>query len=370
MAHLGKPLFWAGIALGLGLTLWLLAPVLSPFVAGAAVAYLLRPVCGALGRRGMSQAGAAALVIGGFFVLVTMAIVALAPLLWTQASDLAMSLPGVATRIAVTAQERWETFRGQIGDESFAKLQDATSSALRWGADGMASVLRHAIAGGVAVIDLATLAIVAPVVSYYLLAEHDRIVAWVDAHMPPAAAPTIRAHFVAIDRTLSAWVRGQSTVCLLLAAFYSVALTACGLRWGLAIGLMTGAFAFVPFVGFAAGAAAAAAACAMTYGSWEGWVAVAVVFAVGQILEGWILVPKLVGRSVGLHELWVMFALMAGHQLFGFLGVLLAVPGAAVAGIIAGSALARYRSSRFFADVGLVAAPAMAEGKRSNRKRR
>lgn len=355
MLPIGKAAFWLAIAAAASWSLWMLAPVLGPFVAGGAVAYLLRPICRALGRRGMSQAAAAGLVIGGFFAVVALCVAALAPLLWTQAADLALSLPRVAAHLAETARDRWEAFRGHIDDESFARLQEATSSALKWGAEGMAHVVRGAIAGGIRVIDLATLAVVAPVVAYYLLAEWQRIETWIDAQLPPAAAPAIHAHLRAVDRTLSAWVRGQSTVCLVLAAFYSVALTACGLRWGLAIGLLTGAFAFVPFVGFAAGAAAAAAACAMTYGGWQGWAAVAAVFALGQFLENWILVPKLVGRSVGLHELWVVFAIMAGHQLFGLLGVMLAVPGAAVAGIIASSALARYRSSRFFSDPGAAA---------------
>jgi predicted PurR-regulated permease PerM len=148
---------------------------------------------------------------------------------------------------------------------------------------------------------------------------------------------------------LAAWLRGQALLCLVLAAYYAVALSGAGLRFGLLIGLLTGLIAFIPFVGFLLGLIAAVVSGLFSFQGWAEWAVLGAVFAFGQILESYVLTPRLVGRSVGLHEVWVIFAIMAGGHLFGLLGVLVAVPVAAVLAILVREALARYRASAFYA---------------------
>jgi predicted PurR-regulated permease PerM len=148
-------------------------------------------------------------------------------------------------------------------------------------------------------------------------------------------------------------LRGQTLSCLILAAWYATGLTIVGLQFGLLIGLFTGLCAFIPFVGFLFGLTFALLACVFSYDSWHGWALVGGVFVVGNLLEGYILTPKLVGKSVGLNEVWVMLALLAAGHLFGFVGVMFAVPGAAVVGVLARAALHAYRGSRHYQGEGM-----------------
>ena len=202
--------------------------------------------------------------------------------------------------------------------------------------------------GGVAFLHLLSLVIITPVVAFYLVRDWDRIVAHVDSLLPVTAAPTIREQVGKIDSTISAFVRGQATVCLVLAATYAVALTLIGLPFGLLVGIGAGLISFIPYIGASVGLIVGLAIAYAHFDQWAPIVGVAAVFLAGQTAESYVLTPRLVGDRVGLHPVWIMFALLAGGALFGFTGVLLAVPAAAVIGVLVRFAIARYRDSDLY----------------------
>jgi predicted PurR-regulated permease PerM len=187
--------------------------------------------------------------------------------------------------------------------------------------------------------------IVTPLVGYYLLRDYDPMVDWLADILPRNAAPAVLEQTRLISDKLSAWLRGQTLSCLILAAWYATGLTVVGLQFGLLIGLFTGLCAFIPFVGFLFGLMFGLLAAIFSFTTWHGWAGVGVVFVIGNLLEGYVLTPKLVGKSVGLNEVWVMLALLAAGHLFGFVGVMFAVPGAAVVGVLVRTALHAYRDS-------------------------
>ena len=340
--------FWLlGFVLFL-VAVYLLRGILLPFVAGMAVAYFLDPVCDRLERAGLSRTLATTFVTIAFAVLVIAALLLLVPRLQDQIVDLAERLPTYLDTLRTTLQPILQELQRRLPVESLGQARQALSgqagSVLGW----IGGALGGLLTGGLALANILSLVFVTPVVAFYLLRDWDRIVMHVDSWLPRGHAEVIREQARAIDRTLAGWVRGQATVCLLLAAYYGIALSVVGLDFGLAVGLIAGLLSFVPFVGTITGFVLGLGIAFTQYADWGPIVAVLAVFVVGQVIEGNFLTPKLVGDRVGLHPVWVMFGLLAGGALFGFVGVLLALPVAAVIGVLARFALARYLESRYY----------------------
>jgi predicted PurR-regulated permease PerM len=223
------------------------------------------------------------------------------------------------------------------------------------------ALARELFSRGAAILSLISLLVITPVVAFYLLRDWDRIVATVDGWLPRAHAETVREQIRHIDRTLSGFVRGQATVCLLLGAFYGIGLTVVGLDFGLILGLATGIVSFVPIFGMLLGVATGVAMALVQFALDPVRVGlVLAVFAIGQVIEGQFLTPRIVGRKIGLHPVWVVFALLAGGALYGFVGLLLAVPAAAVIGVLVRFALSRYLSSPLYLGAGGAVAEAAA----------
>jgi predicted PurR-regulated permease PerM len=340
--------FWLiGLALFLA-ALFLLRGVLLPFVAGMAIAYLLDPVCDRLEGWGLSRTLATTVLTVAFLILAVAAFLLLVPVLAGQVVSLLERVP-----------EYVETLRGQ-----FARLLAVVESrvdpavleqvegALAGSAERLVSwvtrLLGQVISGGVALANLVSLLVITPVVAFYLLRDWDRIVARVDSCLPRQHAETIREQARAVDRTLAGFLRGQGTVCLILAVYYGLGLSLAGLDFGLVIGLAAGLLSFVPYVGAIVGLLLSVGLALVQFDTWLPIAIVAAVFALGQAVEGNFLTPKLVGESVGLHPVWIIFALLAGGTLFGFLGVLLAIPAAAVVGVGVRFGLGRYLASAYF----------------------
>jgi len=340
--------FWLlGFVLFLAVV-YLLRGILLPFVAGMALAYFLDPVCDRLERAGQSRTLATTLVTIVFAVLAIAALLLLVPLLYDQIVNLAERLPAYLDRLRTILQPIIQELQRRLPVESFGQARQALSgqaaNVLGW----IGGALGRLLTGGLALVNILSLMFITPVVTFYLLRDWDRIVMHVDSWLPRGHAEVIREQCALIDRTLAGWVRGQATVCLLLAAYYGIALTVIGLDFGLAVGLLTGLLSFVPFVGAITGFVFGVGIAFAQYSNWGPIVAVLAVFIVGQVIEGNFLTPKLVGDRVGLHPVWVMFGLLAGGALFGFVGVLLALPVAAVVGVLARFALARYLESRYY----------------------
>jgi predicted PurR-regulated permease PerM len=341
--------FWAATIVGLVLVFLIFRPILLPFVAGAAIAYLLDPVVGRLEERGFGR-GTATVALLLVMMLVLLAIAVLvAPLLIEQTISLVRGLPNFATRLqelfGSVLESDWARFLG-LDPES---IRASVTSFLSRGAELTTTVLSSLWTGGRFVVDLASLLVVTPFVAFYLLRDWGAIVAWVDGLLPRDEVGEVERLARAIDGKIAAFVRGQFIAGILLGIFYSVGLVALGLNYGLLIGMASGILSFVPYLGFSIGfVTSIVVALVQFWPDWPWLVAVIVVFVLGQFFEGYVLQPFLIGKSVGLHPVWLIFALFAFGYLFGFLGLLIAVPAAAAVGVIASYAIERYHRSAIF----------------------
>ena len=336
--------YW-GIALALlFIALWFLSGVMLPFLVGGALAYFLDPVADRLERAGLSRVAATALITLAAVLSVALLVLAVIPSLIQQTTALVNSAPEIAHRL-----------QGFL-IEKFPALTDSTSTIRTTLAEIGAAVQAKgaALAQGVvtsalSLISAVVFMVVVPVVAFYMLMDWDHMVARIDQMLPRDHAPVIRRLAGEVNDALSAFVRGQLTVCFLLGSFYSIALMFAGLQFGLVVGAIAGAITFIPYVGsLVGGALAIGLALFQFWGDWLSIGLVAAIFGVGQFLEGNILTPKLVGKSVGLHPVWLMFALSVFGSLFGFVGMLVAVPVAAAIGVLTRFAIAQYQGSLLY----------------------
>ena len=321
--------------------------ILLPFLVGLAVAYFLDPICDWLESAGCSRTLATSLVTAGFFLVVVLAFALLVPVLYKQAVQFAAQMPDLIERIEAKARP----FIEGVADLK-ASNEESFKNMLRESFGGVAKFLGRLgsqLASGVGIIaNMVALLIVTPVVAFYLLRDWDKLVSAIDGWLPCEHAPTIRGQFRLIDETLAGFVRGQFSVCLLLGVFYAIGLTALGLPFGAVVGLATGILSFIPYVGMLAGFGVGLGLAIANFNDPLDVGLVIVVFVVGQVIEGNFLTPKLVGDRVNLHAVWILFALMGGGALFGFVGILLAVPVAAVIGVLIRFALGQYLASPLY----------------------
>lgn len=364
-------LYWVGIAVGLGVFVWLLRDMLLPFVVGMGVAYLADPIVDRLEKLKLSRTQATTLVTVIFFAVFLIAVLTIVPLLVHQAFNLLAELPGYMERGARLLDEMLLRVRSAaegLSPVDISKVPPDAVAAARENApqpgEAMAVVKDFArqaveffgriagnvVRGGVALLNFFSLLVITPIVTFYLLLEWDRIVETINGWLPRTQATEIQEVMRRIDRTLAGFVRGQGTVCLILIVYYAVGLTLVGLNFGFVIGVLSGALSFIPFVGAIFGAVASIGLAAIQFWPEQSGLILAVVgiYAVGQVLEGYVLTPKLVGDSIGLHPVWVMFGVLAGGVLFGFVGMLLALPVSAVIGVLARYGLERYLASKLY----------------------
>lgn len=348
--------FWLFLLIVVLLLTYLLRSVLLPFVAGMAVAYLLDPVCDRLERWKLSRTWATTIVTVLFVLICVMILVILVPAVVGQITALIERAPAYLGAIQREIGEAIAMLQDRLEPEALQRLQEA----LRGSADKMiawaTSLLGGVISGGVAFFNFLALLVITPVVAFYLLRDWDRIVHQVDDALPRKHLQTIRVLGREVDDTLAGFLRGQGMVCFILAGFYAIGLTVAGLDFGLIVGLIAGFLSFIPYVGSLVGLFLSVGLALAQFDSFVDVAIVAAVFFVGQAVEGNFLTPKLVGEKVGLHPVWVMFALLAGGALFGFVGVLLAVPVAAIVGVGVRFAIAQYRLSPYY--TGLPGSPA------------
>ncbi len=342
--------FWLGALALLVLLLYVLADVLLPFVAGLALAYLLDPVASWLERHGFSRLWATVVILVSFLLLFTLALMIIVPLLAQQLVAFAQRVPGYLTQLQDFVTARGGPILATLGlDAGVRDAQRTVSEYAGQAAAWVATVARTALAGGAAVANLISLLIVAPIVAFYLLLDWDRMIATVDGWLPVRHRDTIRGLARDMDGAIAGFIRGQSTVCLLLGSFYATGLFLMGLNFGVVIGLIAGFLSFIPYVGSIIGLLmAVGVATAQFWPDWTMPVLAAAIFFAGQFIEGNFLSPKLVGDAVGLHPVWLMFALLAFGAMFGFVGLLVAVPLAAVCGVLARFALKQYLASPLY----------------------
>lgn len=327
------------------LALYVLSSVLMPFVTGLAVAYFLDPLADRVEVVVKSRSAATALILLTFFAIVIGSMVALFPLLQNQITGLIASIPAGIEIVRVFVQPFVDHMETQIGVNEVQALKDNAGAFAGGAVAWLGSILKSLFLGGKAFVNTLSMLFIMPVVAFFLLRDWDALVVKVDELLPRGSLQTIRDQFKEIDATIAGFVRGQATVCLSLGVIYATGLTLIGLDFGLLIGLGTGLMAFVPYVGMLIGLLIAFGVALLQFSDVMPFVLVASVFAFGQTLDAAFLTPNLVGGRVGLHPVWIIFALMTGAALFGFTGVLLAVPLASIIGVLVRFSLSRYQSS-------------------------
>jgi predicted PurR-regulated permease PerM len=350
-------LFWVSAAILLVIAIGVLGPILLPFVAGIVIAYFLNPAADRLSRWGFPRIVSSIVIVALFLSAITAALIFVVPLLLNQAQEFAAALPEELARIRALLEE-WA--RTQLGSH-YPQFQAGLDRASQAVSDNWAS-LAGAIAGsiwsqGLALFSFLSLLLVTPLVVFYVLIDWHPMLAKIDSWLPRDHAPTLRRLATEINDAVSAFIRGQGTVCLILAAYYALALSAAGLRYGLLVGLVTGLMSFVPFVGWALGFITATIIAVIQF--WPDYlpiVTVAGIFIGAQVLDAGFLSPNIVGSKIGLHPVWLLFALFVFSYLFGFVGVLVAVPIAAAIGVLVRFALSLYLASDVY--TGDVIAPA------------
>ena len=336
--------YWGIAAAVFSVVLWFLGDVLLPFILGGAIAYCLDPVADALERAGLKRGAATAVITVVALILFVIMTLAVIPLLIQQAIALFEFAPQLFRDLQAFLTERFPNMmdEGSVVQSTLIDLGDAIKQ--RGG-----QLIQAALASVGSLLNLVTLLLITPVVAVYLLLDWDNMVARVDEMLPLDHKPVIRRLAAEVDRVLAGFIRGMGSVCLILGTYYALALWAVGLQFGPVVGVIAGALTFIPYVGaIVGGLLAVGLAIFQFWGEWWWILAVYAIFQFGQFVEGNILTPNLVGNSVGLHPVWLLLALSVFGTLFGFVGLLVAVPLAAALGVLIRFAIQQYKGSRLF----------------------
>jgi predicted PurR-regulated permease PerM len=347
LMNIARPvMFWvAALAVGLAAAT-LLRDILLPFAAGMLLAYLLDAPVNRLERIGFNRAAAALVIIGVFLVAVIVLIVLTAPFFGAEIATFIDDFPAYVQRLHAFATDPARPWLRKIVGDGFGVAEQSSGDIARLSAGWLTDSLRSLLSGGRALLSAFSLLVVTPIVAFYLVYDWNRIIATVEAWIPAEHRRTVRALAREIDDTIGGFLRGQGTICLILAVFYAAALKSVGLDHGLLLGLVAGLLSFVPYLGSLTGLIVSLATSVAQFGlAWPAIAAVVAIFFVGQSVGDYILAPRLVGRRVHLNPVWLMFALFTFGYLFGFFGLLVAVPVAAAIGVLVRFGLSRYRSA-------------------------
>lgn len=354
--------FWMALILLALAAIYVLQEILLPFVLGFVIAYMLDPLVDWLekiGRgkrkRGVFSRGTASLIaLSLLFSLIVSIVSLLVPVLQSQIRSIVMTVPRYFADLMEYVKPYYADILGEVGVNMNAvtddpeKLSGLAGKHMTTALELMNAAFKKIVESGTVLFSLFSVVVIVPIVSFYLLRDWDKIIVKVDGWLPREHAETIRDLVRQIDESLSGFVRGQGLVCLTLGVFYAVCLSLVGLDFGLTIGLFTGFMSFVPYFGSGLGMLISIVVAIKEFSDWFSVGLVAGIFIVGQILEGYVLSPRLVGERTGLHAVWIIFALMAGGALFGFVGILLAVPVAAALGVLSRFAIDQYKTSEYY----------------------
>lgn len=350
MSLRNQVLIWAGLFVLAILLIGVFRPILLPFVVGLILAYLLNPVVNWLQKIRIGRSWAAMLVLSGVIVLLVGLLLALVPLVVAQIGGLIARLPGYVSDLQGLLRQWAPQFAEWLGPERAAQLEGSLTDLIGRGVEFAGVVTATLAQSGITVLNTIAVLFITPVVAFYLLVDWEGMMQKADELLPRRYQAEIRGILRDIDLAMAGVIRGQGGVILVLCVYYCTALTLAGLNFGLAIGLIGGLLSFVPYVGFLVGFTLSMLVALVQF--WpDQWVFVLIVltiYLVGQFLEANILYPKLVGQSININPVWLMFALFAFALLFGIVGLLLAVPLAAISGVLARYALTKYQHSSLY----------------------
>lgn len=336
--------YWGAAALALFILLWFLNDVILPFLVGMALAYFLDPIADRLQRTGLSRTAATVVISISVILLFVLFLLLVIPTLTNQISGLSQEVPTLVNTTYIYIETQFPELFDETSSlrQAIATLMETLKARGGQMADGL-------ISSALGVVNAVIFIVVVPVVAFYMLLDWDNMLVKLDKMLPREHAPTIRRLAHEVDTVLAGFVRGQLTVCFILGAFYGLALMAVGLRFGLLIGITAGLISFIPYVGTMVGGVMAIGLALFQFWGEPIWIAAVIaIFVFGQFVEGNFLTPKLVGGSVGLHPVWLLFALSAFGTLFGFAGMLAAVPVAAALGVLTRFGVEQYLASPLY----------------------
>ncbi len=326
-------LFWLLLCVAAFVFLYAIKAILLPFMLGILVAYLLDPAADRLERIGASRTAATSLITLTFFGLLILGLVWLIPTLVKQGDALIQAMPSYVEQLRHWAEHTIAHYSGLLNEDDIASAREVVNGSSGKVAGVLGPLFKSLLSSGATLISLGSLFILSPIVTFYLLRDWDRIIASLDGLLPRQHAQTIREQVTLIDQTLSGFVRGILNVML---------------NFAILIGLLGGVAIIIPYIGTIVSGAAAVGMAYMQFDSLTPVIITLGIFTAGQLLEGYILTPKLVGDKIGLHPLWLIFGMLAGGTLFGFVGILLAIPVTAIIGVLIRFAVSRYRESDLF----------------------
>lgn len=341
-------IFWSLTFVFFLVFVWLFSGMLLPFVLGLAIAYLLNPLVEYLGRYRVPRWIAALAILGLFLIFVLVVLGLIAPPLYREASELANALPAYAEKFSEVLTPYVSLMQEKFGAGDLSSYQQALQNNIGKALNIGVSVLGGLASGGQAFAGFLSVSLLTPIVAFFMMKEWAAMTKWIDNLLPRGSYDTIKDLLKQIDSKLAGFVRGQMSIALLLAIVYALALSIAGLKFGFLIGLMAGIVSIIPLVGSTIGLLVSVIVAWFQAGEWSYVALIAGIFLAGQFIEGNFLSPKILGSSVGLHPLWILFALLAGGSLFGIVGMLLAVPVAAVIGVLLGFAISKYKDSPFY----------------------
>ncbi|AQX19844.1 AI-2E family transporter [Bartonella sp. WD16.2] len=343
--------FWLGTLIFFVIFMFVFGAVLLPFVAGIVLAYFLNPIVQLLEKVGIRRVFGTILITLFIVIIFVVALTILIPIAsWQIQQFVSSGLPIYVSRIQNFFTESNFDWVGRYFGSDPNELQTDIKVLLGQSSDFITSLLNSLLRSGKSIVNIISLLVVAPVVAFYMLLDWQRMVEAVDSWIPRNHLETVRSIFYEMDRAIAGFVRGQGTVCLILGGYYAIGLTITGLHFGLLIGMFIGLISFIPYIGTMSGFILSGGVAWVQFypDNWGRIIIIMVVFFIGQFIEGYILQPKLVGSSVGLHPVWLMFALFAFGSLFGFTGMLIAVPASAAIGVLVRFALHTYLNSQMY----------------------
>ena len=331
------------------LGLWVFRGILLPFILGMALAYLLDPVADRFERWRFSRFWGSVVILIISIALCVTAFLLVVPLALQQAIGLAFRLPGYVNQLQELANERVPEIFAALGEERVVQFQNTLAEVLNRGIGIVGGLIAQVMQSGLTLINALGVLIVTPVVAFYLLLDWDRLSETFDSLLPRQHRIEIRDVLADIDQAMAGVIRGQGSVMIILSIYYGATLSVAGLNFGIAIGLTTGLLSFVPYVGFVTGFVLSMGVAIVQF--WPDGVMIAVIFGifvVGQFIEANVLYPKFVGNSIGVHPVWLMFALFAFGLIFGLIGIVMAVPMIAITGVLVRFAVKKYKSSTLY----------------------
>ncbi len=345
---INKGLFWLIAFILFCFLVYTLKPVLLPFVAGILIGYLFDPLASRFEKLGLNRAASTFLVILSILIILVPAVIMLFSVIDNQVIHLLNSAPDYIASTAKKIDPFLADIQEKFPNLNVEKLKEYLRSNAANGLKLVVSLLKNIITGGFAFFSLLSLLLITPIVSFYMLRDWKSFVKKVDNLLPRNNKKDIREIARQIDKTIAGFIRGQLSVCVILGTYYSLGLHFVGLELGLLIGFIAGIISFIPYVGSITGFVISLAMAFAQFGDYTHIIYVVLVFATGQFMEGNFLTPKLVGDSIGLHPVWVLFALLSGGVLLGFLGLMIAVPLAGIIGVLARYNIEKYKKSSLY----------------------